>query len=561
MSYPKAMPQHIQPYPQDVSPVMPDYLMSQHLYRTTYPQPTFQSKETRYQEEACPVTVPSTPPISVPGLVPNALDYFHPIYYANHQVTYQRQGGSMLPHPYHIPHSPVVVQPPIHHTLENATITYDTVPDQALQKDLVKDVFFSPAMVAGEDASVLCSSAASSCGSQSDCESDESVSTPSRSSEDDDITFSPPITPTDLLDSEEDQLLFFGLDLFEEEKPISLCFSRNKHSLPTTQSYRNDTKRRRDNDSTTQDIKKQKKLLDFYELPSSPSFPPQSPRYETADYFDDASGEESSDDDDDQVSLTERPSYSQCTVDPFGCSDFQSISVYDLASDSEDDSCSVSSWEGQRADASEESSDEEQATNSVEQTVNNHHQNSESVPPRPTTQPTIYQKLTKANVDWCRYCGTTEGVNWRPGPWGKRTLCNKHGCDYKGYGFACKLPRLDLTGFADESIDDRDRPVLQLYCSTCQRQESHVDNVLVRCEGCPKAYHQKCCHQELTNTFVASDEAWFCDAACRENARRKRIVVELPRKRLPLMCAPKNAASSSAITSENMRTRSLRESR
>lgn len=44
-------------------------------------------------------------------------------------------------------------------------------------------------------------------------------------------------------------------------------------------------------------------------------------------------------------------------------------------------------------------------------------------PPRPTSTPTIYQKLTKANIDWCRYCGTTEGVNWRPGPWGKRTLC------------------------------------------------------------------------------------------------------------------------------------------
>lgn len=43
--------------------------------------------------------------------------------------------------------------------------------------------------------------------------------------------------------------------------------------------------------------------------------------------------------------------------------------------------------------------------------------------PRHTETPTIFQKLTKANVDWCRYCGTTEGVNWRPGPWGKRTLC------------------------------------------------------------------------------------------------------------------------------------------
>jgi hypothetical protein len=50
-------------------------------------------------------------------------------------------------------------------------------------------------------------------------------------------------------------------------------------------------------------------------------------------------------------------------------------------------------------------------------------ENLPKAPPRPTAQPTIYQKLTKANIDWCRYCGTTEGVNWRPGPWGKRTLC------------------------------------------------------------------------------------------------------------------------------------------
>ncbi|KAF8947069.1 hypothetical protein BGZ46_005656, partial [Entomortierella lignicola] len=75
--------------------------------------------------------------------------------------------------------------------------------------------------------------------------------------------------------------------------------------------------------------------------------------------------------------------------------------------------------------------------------------------------PTLFQILTKANIDWCRYCGTTEGVNWRPGPWGKRTLCNKHGCDFKGYGFACKLPRLDLTSYAHESVDQRIRPVLQ----------------------------------------------------------------------------------------------------
>ncbi|OMJ10853.1 hypothetical protein AYI70_g10074 [Smittium culicis] len=74
---------------------------------------------------------------------------------------------------------------------------------------------------------------------------------------------------------------------------------------------------------------------------------------------------------------------------------------------------------------------------------------------------TVFEKLTELGVDWCRYCGTTEGINWRPGPWGKRTLCNKHGCDYKGYGFASKTPRLDLRSFIDEPIENRKRPILQ----------------------------------------------------------------------------------------------------
>lgn len=40
-----------------------------------------------------------------------------------------------------------------------------------------------------------------------------------------------------------------------------------------------------------------------------------------------------------------------------------------------------------------------------------------------TAKKTVFEKLTQSGIDWCRYCGTTEGVNWRPGPWGKRTLC------------------------------------------------------------------------------------------------------------------------------------------
>ncbi|GJJ76340.1 hypothetical protein EMPS_08699 [Entomortierella parvispora] len=159
---------------------------------------------------------------------------------------------------------------------------------------------------------------------------------------------------------------------------------------------------------------------------------------------------------------------------------------------------------------------------------------------------TLFQILTKANIDWCRYCGTTEGVNWRPGPWGKRTLCNKHGCDFKGYGFACKLPRLDLTGYAHETVDQRIRPVLQHFCHGCQSQDSCAGNTMVRCEGCPKAFHQQC-HGDspIPDEIALSDKAWFCDEMCKENVKKRRVCVELPKKRLPLMSTPKLAISSS----------------
>jgi hypothetical protein len=151
----------------------------------------------------------------------------------------------------------------------------------------------------------------------------------------------------------------------------------------------------------------------------------------------------------------------------------------------------------------------------------------------------LYKHLLKQRVDWCRYCGTTEGVNWRPGPWGKRTLCNKHGCDYKGYGFACKLPRLDLTAFTQEPMEERIRPVLQLFCSGCHRSESWADNLLVQCDGCPMAYHQHC-RRDLDDAFCRSANPFFCSGdTCRENLKKKRVVVEFSRKRLPLMRTPK----------------------
>ncbi|KAL1918691.1 uncharacterized protein VTP21DRAFT_2713 [Calcarisporiella thermophila] len=164
------------------------------------------------------------------------------------------------------------------------------------------------------------------------------------------------------------------------------------------------------------------------------------------------------------------------------------------------------------------------------------------VPPRPTKLPnTLYSELTREKRDWCRYCGTTEGVNWRPGPWGKRTLCNKHGCDYKGYGFVCKLPRLDLTEFTHENIHDRERPVLQLFCYACHKRESWEGDVLVRCEGCPRAFHQSCCPSgRIPDEVVEGDEPWFCGDGCRENLEKRQVVVEVARRRLPLMSTPKD---------------------
>jgi len=114
--------------------------------------------------------------------------------------------------------------------------------------------------------------------------------------------------------------------------------------------------------------------------------------------------------------------------------------------------------------------------------------------------------------------------------------CNsKHGCDYKGYGFACKLPRLNLTEFEHESVNDRVIPVLQLFCSSCQERE-HQGNTM-RCAGCPRAFHSGCLEAGMKWTRGV----WYCTSTCEESSQARRIVVDLPRKRLPLMSTPKNA--------------------
>ncbi|KAJ1945635.1 hypothetical protein EC988_005712, partial [Linderina pennispora] len=161
---------------------------------------------------------------------------------------------------------------------------------------------------------------------------------------------------------------------------------------------------------------------------------------------------------------------------------------------------------------------------------------------RASLRPTVFEEMTHSGIDWCRYCGTTEGINWRPGPWGKRTLCNKHGCDYKGYGFASKMPRLNLRNFAEEAVEERLRPVLQTFCQVCQKDFSEHDNVLMHCDGCHRAYHQECHPEGIADECVRFDKRWYCEPTCIDNVRRKKILVELPKCRLPYMCSPRNNA-------------------
>ncbi|CAO3644927.1 unnamed protein product [Cunninghamella echinulata] len=426
--------------------------------------------------------------------------------------------------------------------------------------------------------------------------------------------------PSDLLLEQEDDtssLLFFGsLDIDLDHEPFS--------SSPTTTSYDNNLKHK-----TSDLLHEKNKKRDQWLTVTPKSTPPMSPYEQTWDYFD-ASGEDSSSDDESNSSSldyqTMNSNFQSISVQEKSYdnnNNKEEKKIQSLPSSSPSSSTEMN-WENKKnnilMDTMNHLHHQKKLNKSTKGRINNknnvHHRlttsntikkpklpkqtkkskksktainnntntsssssssfippppenndHLEKVPPRSTCHPTLYQKLTDANMDWCRYCGTTEGVNWRPGPWGKRTLCNKHGCDYKGYGFACKLPRLDLTGYLNESIHDRDRPVLQFYCATCHQKESWQTNVLVRCEGCYKSYHQKCYHgkeQPLTDEFILGDQPWYCDTTCQDNVTRQRVVVEISRKRLPLMCAPtknqnnnNNATTTTALCNNNNNNRTL----
>ncbi|PWA00737.1 hypothetical protein BB558_003215 [Smittium angustum] len=173
-----------------------------------------------------------------------------------------------------------------------------------------------------------------------------------------------------------------------------------------------------------------------------------------------------------------------------------------------------------------------------------HHIRKQTKNPNTINRKTVFQEFTKLGIDWCRYCGTTEGINWRPGPWGKRTLCNKHGCDYKGYGFASKTPRLDLRSFIGEPVDERNMPILQTYCYVCLKDTYDDENPLLYCDGCPNSYHKNClCETEIKEPL--NTPKFFCTENCSRTCTTKKIVVELQKRKLPFMCSPSSVYAKS----------------
>lgn len=149
----------------------------------------------------------------------------------------------------------------------------------------------------------------------------------------------------------------------------------------------------------------------------------------------------------------------------------------------------------------------------------------------------IYAALSEAGMHWCRYCGVAGHVNsfWKLGPWGERTLCHKHGCEFLGCGFArATTTRLDLTAFHNEGRETRTRPVIQDYCAGCWEHEDAVTGPFLRCHGCPQAFHEACLRQP---GHVHDDTHWYCSSTCPSHFATRKVHLQLPSKaRPPFVC-------------------------
>lgn len=157
----------------------------------------------------------------------------------------------------------------------------------------------------------------------------------------------------------------------------------------------------------------------------------------------------------------------------------------------------------------------------------------QSTNPPLTSENPIYHQLTAAGVDWCRYCGVAgdTGTFWKLGPWGDRTLCHKHGCEFFGSGFArATSSRLDLTAFYQETRASRTQPIIKDFCAGCW-QSLHDDNseecAHKTCHGCPLAFHAGCLKGE---GHVDACGNWYCTAACESNFAACLIRPQFPSK-------------------------------
>lgn len=128
----------------------------------------------------------------------------------------------------------------------------------------------------------------------------------------------------------------------------------------------------------------------------------------------------------------------------------------------------------------------------------------------------IYRELTKAGADWCRFCGTTAGVSWRPGPWGPRSLCFRHGRDWAVH------KKLDLSSFENDQAD-RENPVLQDYCKYCWSNSG----IVRKCHGCANGFHAQC-YLKRTNKSVSSLMAkpWYCNCTCPKHFENGTISID-----------------------------------
>ena len=141
----------------------------------------------------------------------------------------------------------------------------------------------------------------------------------------------------------------------------------------------------------------------------------------------------------------------------------------------------------------------------------------------------IYEKFSEKGIDWCRYCGVAgeTGTFWKLGPWGDRSLCHKHGCEFFGCGFArVTRTRLDLTEFYGEKRIERKRPIVSEFCSICWNRFDETTEVEVfSCHGCPISFHKSCRSTETHN-----QKHFYCSENCKDNFKNSLIRPQFPSK-------------------------------